>query len=88
VPEISDEEALAAAEKVVFINAKKNFDEQLATGKTQLLQKATAAIEVKEPTEAIAKALKTTPEGKELLKGVQKAKADLQAAATATAEGV
>ena len=87
VPDISDEEALTAAEKVVFVNAKKNFDEQLTTGKPLLLQKAMAALQEKEPTEAIANALMTTPGGKELLQDVQKAKEDLQAAAASTVEG-
>ena len=71
---MSDDDALNAAKKVAFTNAKQAFDEQAQTGKEKLRKEALALLEEKSPAEEHAAALKSSKEGIALLKLIEDAK--------------
>ena len=73
-PEVTEEEATKAAEKITFVNAKQNFDKQVAGGKEKLKAQTIELIDEKTPPEGSIKVLKQTSEGIKLLKMIEDAK--------------
>jgi hypothetical protein len=72
-PQVTDQEALKAAEKVVFVKAKQKFDEkyeQMQAKKEKIKQQVLQALNEKLPNESSVKALKTTEAGREFLEQI------------------
>ena len=72
-PQVTDQEALKAAEKVVFVQAKQKFDEkyeQMQAKKEKIKQQVLQALNEKLPNESSVKALKTTEAGREFLEQI------------------
>ena len=72
-PQVTDQEALKAAEKVVFVKAKQKFDEkyeQMQAKKEKIKQQVLQALNEKLPNESSVKGLKTTEAGREFLEQI------------------
>ena len=72
-PQVTDQEALKAAEKVVFVQAKQKFDEkyeQMQAKKEKIKQQVLQALNEKLPNESSVKALKTTEAGRAFLEQI------------------
>lgn len=74
IPELSDDEVRKAAEKVAFINAKQNFDKEMAEGSKQLKDTALKLISEKTPSEESLRIVKQSPAGIKLVKLLDDAK--------------
>ena len=77
-PEISEDEAKKAAEKIAFVNAKQNFDKQVMGGKEKLKSSTLEIIDEKTPPAGSAQNLKKVPEGIKLLNMIEDAKQKIQ----------
>lgn len=73
-PQVTDQEALKAAEKIVFVQAKQNFDEKFGQGKEKLKQQVIQAVDERLPNETSVKALMTTAAGREFLEQIDATK--------------
>lgn len=74
IPELTEEEVQKSAQKVAFVNAKQNFDKQMAEGNKELKNIALKLIDEKKPSDASLKIVKQTPTGIKLVKLIDDAK--------------
>ena len=78
VEKLSDEDALTAAKKVAFTNAKQEFDEQGKTGKEKLKEEALVLLKEKFPNETNMKMMKGSKEGEAFIKILEDAKQKIE----------
>ena len=78
--ELSDEDLLTAAKKVVFANAKQKFDEQAGQGKEKLKEEAMNFMKEHSPDETNVKAMKSSKLGGDFIKMLEDAKQKIESA--------
>ena len=76
-PQIPEEEAMKAARKVAFNNAKQNLQKQLVDGVSKLKESALEALAKELPTEEEMTIIKKSSGGKDYIKMLEDAKAEV-----------
>ena len=75
-----EDELKAAAMKIVFVNAKKTFEEQSIKGMAALKEEALAALAEQAPNDATINAVRGTPLGTQYVKIFEDAKQKIETA--------